>query len=218
LRPVQDDKLQEPGGPVGTEDQEAEGIIVDLFHYDSVLQGVADALGINVMASRRREDLDYGIVLRNCRPPPPVPARAVKLKATALRVRAAVPCCASPARGGNRRSSSTTQLDRWALHEVVVWQDRPMEVSFRLSTWIMREFPKGKAERVLDSLRDLGSEEVFWRGDTERLAAAIVLPCQGRWDLFVAQLGLARLDWRDVLVNGGLGNEDWPKVLNEHLG
>jgi hypothetical protein len=93
-----------------------------------------------------------------------------------------------------------------------------MEVSDRLSTWIMREFPKGTAQRVLESLRDLTPEEVFWRGDAERLAAAIVLPCHGRWDRFEAQLGLARLDWRDALVNGGLGNEDWPKVLKEHLG
>ncbi|MDP9183959.1 MAG: hypothetical protein M3P04_14450 [Actinomycetota bacterium] len=100
----------------------------------------------------------------------------------------------------------------------MVGQDRPVEVSDRLSTWIMREFPKGTAERVLDSLHDLNSEEVFWRGNTERLAAAIVPPCQGRWDWFEAQLALARLDWRDVRVNGGVGNEDWPKVLNEHLG
>lgn len=92
-----------------------------------------------------------------------------------------------------------------------------MDVSDRLAAWITREFPNGTAERVLDVLRGLSAEEVFWRGETERLAAAIVLPCQGRWDWFEAQVKLARIDWRDVLMNGGLGHSDWPRRLDEYL-
>jgi hypothetical protein len=29
---------------------------------------------------------------------------------------------------------------------------------------------------------------------------------------------LARIDWRDVLVNGGLANENWNAVLRAELG
>jgi hypothetical protein len=92
-----------------------------------------------------------------------------------------------------------------------------MDVSQRLAAWIGREFEKGTAERVLAELDGLSLQEVYRSGDPERLAAAIVLPCEGRWDWFEAQVALARLDWRDVLVNGGLGNEDWPKVLADRL-
>jgi hypothetical protein len=31
-------------------------------------------------------------------------------------------------------------------------------------------------------------------------------------------LKLLAVDWRDVLVAGGLGNEDWPQVMNRELG
>jgi hypothetical protein len=93
-----------------------------------------------------------------------------------------------------------------------------VEVSRRLTAWISREFPEGTADQVLATLRDLPPEDVFWQGDTERLAAAIVLPCRGRWDWFQAQVELVRIDWRDVLVNGGVANSDWPKVLKQRLG
>jgi hypothetical protein len=66
-------------------------------------------------------------------------------------------------------------------------------------------------------LGDLDPAEVHWDGDPERLVAAIVLPCQGRWDWFEAQVELARLDWRDVLMNGGLGHADWRKELRRRL-
>ena len=93
-----------------------------------------------------------------------------------------------------------------------------MDVTVRLEAWVLREFPRGTAERVLDSLRGLTADEIYWQGATERIAAAIVLPCDGRWDWFEAQVELARVDWRDALVNGGVANEDWPKVLDERLG
>jgi hypothetical protein len=29
---------------------------------------------------------------------------------------------------------------------------------------------------------------------------------------------LSRIDWRDVLVNGGLASGDWPIVMNKRFG
>lgn len=52
----------------------------------------------------------------------------------------------------------------------------------------------------------------------ERVQAAVVLASCGQWDRFKSLLGLLRLDWRDVLMAGGLGQGDWRAVLDAELG
>jgi hypothetical protein len=44
-----------------------------------------------------------------------------------------------------------------------------------------------------------------------------VLASAGQWDRFLSIVRLLRLDWRDVLVAGGLANADWPARLDEEL-
>ena len=52
----------------------------------------------------------------------------------------------------------------------------------------------------------------------ERVQAAVLL-CSGA-DLrkFDAAMALAALDWRDLLVNAGLADEDWASRLEAELG
>ncbi len=54
--------------------------------------------------------------------------------------------------------------------------------------------------------------------DSERVQAAIVLAAQGDPSEIARLVELAWVDWRDVLVDGGLENEDWPAHLDHQLG
>lgn len=91
------------------------------------------------------------------------------------------------------------------------------EVSDRLTSWIPRHFDPGTAQRVLAVLREL-PPEVIGGQDVERVQAAMVLHAAGDWAHVEDNLAVARRDWRDGLVGGGLGNVDWPQRLDEELG
>jgi hypothetical protein len=49
------------------------------------------------------------------------------------------------------------------------------------------------------------------------MMAAVVLASQGRLDRFFPLFRLLKVDWRDVLVAGGLADEDWPSRLDAEL-
>jgi hypothetical protein len=90
------------------------------------------------------------------------------------------------------------------------------ELTPRLSKRIRRDFPTGTADKVAGYLASLADED-FGGQDAERVQAAIVLASAGRWDRFLSVFGLLKLDWRDVLVAGGLANADWPTRLDAEL-
>jgi hypothetical protein len=92
-----------------------------------------------------------------------------------------------------------------------------VEVSDRLARRVIREFPAGTAERVLQALRNLPSELVGGQ-DAERVQAALVLRAQGDWLRFLATRDLAERDWRDALVAADLADEDWQERLAANLG
>lgn len=54
--------------------------------------------------------------------------------------------------------------------------------------------------------------------ETERIQAAIVLWAGGDLGRIRDSVGLSQVDWRDVLVRGGLEHEDWPGRLDAALG
>jgi hypothetical protein len=87
------------------------------------------------------------------------------------------------------------------------------DVTPRLKNRVSRDFP-GSAEAIRH-LRRLPP------GDSpdgeERVMAAIVIASAGRWDTFVYYLRLAAEDWREVLMAGGLANEDWRARLDAEL-
>lgn len=84
----------------------------------------------------------------------------------------------------------------------------------RLIGYVYRHFRE--PQRVLAALRDL-PEEVYGGQDRERIRAALVLAAKGTWDGFEDAVALARRDWRDALVAGGLANGDWPQRLEQAL-
>lgn len=84
------------------------------------------------------------------------------------------------------------------------------EPTARLEARIRHDFPEpGSAEALIDKLRALDADE--------RIQAAVVLWAQGDLNRFRESLALAEVDWRDVLVRGGLQNEDWRQVLDSAL-
>ena len=54
--------------------------------------------------------------------------------------------------------------------------------------------------------------------DVERIQAAVVLAADGDLAELRRQVRELRIDWRDVLMAGGLGYGDWPEVLDRVLG
>lgn len=89
-------------------------------------------------------------------------------------------------------------------------------LGLRLSERIRRDFPAGTAEKVASYLASL-DDGALGGQDTERVQAAIIIASAGQWDRFLSLIRLLRLDWRDVLVAGGLANEDWPARLDAEL-
>ena len=91
-----------------------------------------------------------------------------------------------------------------------------IELTQRLSDRIGRDFPPDTAEQVCGYLKGLTADACGGQ-DLERIQAAVVLASHGQWERFLAVFKLLAADWRDVLMAGGLGNEDWPQVLNREL-
>ena len=86
-----------------------------------------------------------------------------------------------------------------------------MEVTQRVRARIERDFAEaGSADEVI--------RLVAGAGDSERVQAAIVVAASGRLSDLHDAIALARIDWRDLLVNVGLGNDDWPTRLDSVLG
>jgi hypothetical protein len=81
----------------------------------------------------------------------------------------------------------------------------------RLRARVLRDFPTpGSAEEVVRLVEATTGDE--------RIQAAIVLAAAGSVSSIRSAADLARIDWRDVLVNGGLAQEDWKAVLHAELG
>ena len=54
--------------------------------------------------------------------------------------------------------------------------------------------------------------------DRERVIAAVVLGARGELGSLLQMVELSLVDWRDVLVEGGLDSADWSRLLDQHLG
>lgn len=90
------------------------------------------------------------------------------------------------------------------------------EPSRRLTSRIDRDFDAGTSTEIIGQLSALDTK--FYGGqNVERVQAALVLSSAGSWRRFAASLRLLRTDWRDVLVAGGLADEDWPQRLDAEL-
>jgi hypothetical protein len=84
--------------------------------------------------------------------------------------------------------------------------------SERLIRRIRRDFNRGVDDEVIRRLTALRPDD-----SSERLQAALVLGAGGKWNRFEQQLRRLERDWRDVLMVGGLADEDWPARLAAEL-
>jgi hypothetical protein len=82
----------------------------------------------------------------------------------------------------------------------------------RLIRRVRRDFGRGTDDEVIRRLTALAADD-----SSERVQAALVLGAAGDWHRFEHQLRQLELDWRDVLVAGGLAGEDWPVRLTAEL-
>jgi hypothetical protein len=88
-----------------------------------------------------------------------------------------------------------------------------MTVSARVAARAVRDFGV-RADEALSALElaETGNQ------DAERVHAALVLMAEGSVDRLWRAVELSALDWRDVLVNGGLADGDWPARLDRAFG
>ena len=84
--------------------------------------------------------------------------------------------------------------------------------SERLIRRIRRDFGRGADDEVIRRLTELAADD-----SSERIQAALVLGAAGQWNRFEQQLRRLELDWRDVLIVGGLADEDWRARLAAEL-
>lgn len=89
----------------------------------------------------------------------------------------------------------------------------PPGLTPRLIARIRRDFGTS-ADDVIDQLSaaESGNQR------RERVLAAIIAVANGNHGRLKSAIKLSRIDWRDVLVAGGLANEDWPAQLDQTLG
>ncbi|MFG1670199.1 hypothetical protein [Streptomyces sp. Y7] len=91
-------------------------------------------------------------------------------------------------------------------------------ISARLHERIRRDFPDPDAAKGIEgALRVLAGELARSGESAERLLAAAVVIADGDVNRFRSAVRLARTDWRDLLMAGGLGHEGWQRVLDEEL-
>jgi hypothetical protein len=89
----------------------------------------------------------------------------------------------------------------------------------RLTERIRRDFEPAHVGVVLEQLGGIPeSLPLGERQDPERVQAAVVIPARGDPDAFAELVGMARADWRDVLVGSGFAEDDWSVRLDEELG
>src|SRR5215469_14230140 len=123
----------------------------------------------------------------------------------------AVKCSPSPQRA-ECGMCGCSRPPEGAAHDGSVAQLTP-----RLRKRIKHDFPPDSARYVLSYLEGLADREYGGQG-RERIQAALVLASHGRRDRFESMVRLLRIDWRDVLMAGGVGQGDWSAVLDEELG
>ncbi len=84
--------------------------------------------------------------------------------------------------------------------------------SERLIRRIRQDFGRGTDDEVIRHLTALEPDD-----SSERIQAALVTGAAGVWSRFEQLLRQLELDWRAVLVAGGLANADWQARLDAEL-
>ncbi len=80
---------------------------------------------------------------------------------------------------------------------------------------VLRRFSAQAIPEVLQALADLETppSSPEWSRTRARVQLAVLKVADGDVSRFFASVTLASADWRDVLCEAGLENDDWPAVL-----
>lgn len=96
-----------------------------------------------------------------------------------------------------------------------------MGIARRVAERVNRDYPLSQRAQVialLDSL-DLGPRAPTGIDEgEERIHAAILNIAAGNLDRLLEAAVLAEVDWRDLIVGGGLEHDDWRVRVTESLG
>jgi hypothetical protein len=93
-----------------------------------------------------------------------------------------------------------------------------VSVTRRVVERVNRDYPDSSRAEVTDLLASLDLGPGSTPDGDERIHAAILIAADGDLERLMAAVRLARLDWRDLLVDLGLENDDWPSRVTESLG
>ncbi|WP_392672077.1 hypothetical protein [Streptomyces sp. LN785] len=96
-----------------------------------------------------------------------------------------------------------------------------VEITDRLQRRVSCDFPdpevaKGVEGALRSLVRKLGPDLVRGAGE-ERLMASVVVYARGDMNRLRDAVGLAHIDWRDLLVATDLADLDFPQRLDEEL-
>lgn len=91
-----------------------------------------------------------------------------------------------------------------------------VELTPRLRRRLESDF--GTTAQSLVAQLELLPESIDSGQDPQRIQAAVLLGARGSVREFAAMLELARTDWRDLLVSGGLESANYIKVMQRQLG
>jgi len=91
-----------------------------------------------------------------------------------------------------------------------------MRLTDRMLARLDRDFGPSKAARAryLVEAVDIGHDETPL---SERIQAALLIAAGGNLDRLLEAAALAETDWRDLLVNTDLADEDWPRRVDAFL-
>lgn len=123
------------------------------------------------------------------------------------------PSAQHPERAGGRgpvRRARTRQTSEVTEGEALA---EDVGLTPRVLARVRSDFP-GAADSVVNLLAGVESGSQ----DRERVVAAVVLSADSQVDALLDAIELSHVDWRDVLVNGGLADDGWEERLNQLLG
>ncbi|MGZ3140616.1 hypothetical protein ACVDFE_01150 [Lentzea chajnantorensis] len=89
-----------------------------------------------------------------------------------------------------------------------------MNASERVVARVRADF---RPEEAGEALRELAGTETG-NQDVERVHAAVVLAAGGSLGQLRKLVELSHVDWRDVLMAGGLADGTWPEVVEREFG
>lgn len=96
----------------------------------------------------------------------------------------------------------------------------PVRHPNRIDARVVAPRVQRRIERDFASLADAAQVGaiVAELSDTERIQAAVVICAAGSIESATEAADLARVDWRDLLMNADLADADWPHRLFDELG